>query len=64
MRRSKIILHGYRQLYSIHKNRKHLQNIAKDVETKFDTSTYKLERPLPRRKNKKFFGLMKDELGG
>ena len=40
-----------------------------DVETRFDTSNYKLEcnfieRPLPKEKNKKVFGLMKDELGG
>ena len=28
-------------------------NIAKDVETRLDTSNYELERPLPRGKNKK-----------
>ena len=39
-------------------------DIAEDVETRFDTSNYKLNRPLPKGKNKKVIGLMKDELGG
>ena len=38
-------------------------NIAEDVENKFDTSNYELDRPLPKGKNKKVIGLMKDELG-
>ena len=29
------------------------ENIAKDVETIFDTLNYELSRPLPKRKNKK-----------
>ena len=37
-------------------------DIAKDVETRFDTSNYELDRPLPKGKNKKVIGLMKDEL--
>ena len=45
------------------------KDIAEDVETRFDTSNYELEfnsidRPLPKGKNKKVIGLMKDELGG
>ena len=36
---------------------------AEDVETRFNTSNYKLDRPLPKRKKKKVIGLMKDELG-
>ena len=28
-------------------------DIEKDIETRFDISNYKLDRPLPRRKNKK-----------
>ena len=40
------------------------KNIAEDVETRFDTSNYELDRPLPKGKNKKVIGLMKDELGG
>ena len=37
--------------------------IAEDVETRFDTSNYELDRPLPKGKNKKVIGLMKDKLG-
>ena len=40
------------------------KDIAEDVETRFDTSGYEPDRPLPIRKNKKVIGLMKDELGG
>ena len=39
-------------------------DIAKDVEGRFDTSKYELERPLPKGKNKKVVGLMKNKLGG
>ena len=31
--------------------------IAKDVETRFDTLSYELERPSPKGKNKKVIGL-------
>ena len=37
--------------------------IANDVENRFDTSNYEVNRPLPTGKNKKIIGLMKDELG-
>ena len=40
------------------------KGIAEDVETRFDTSNYELDRQLPKGKNKKGAGLMKDELGG
>ena len=40
------------------------KGIANDVEKSFDTSNYEVNRPLPRGKNKKVIGLMKDELGG
>ena len=39
-------------------------DIAKDVETRFDTVNYELDRPLPKGKNNKVAGLIKDELGG
>ena len=39
-------------------------DIAEDVESRFDTSYYELDRALPKGKNKKVIGLMKDELGG
>ena len=40
------------------------KDIADDVEKRFDTSNYEVDRPLPTEKNKKVIGLMKDELGG
>ena len=40
------------------------KDIDEDVEAKFVTSNYYLERSLPKGKNKKFVGLMKDELDG
>ena len=42
------------------------EDIANDIEKRFDTSNYEVDskRPLPTRKNKKVIGLMKDELGG
>ena len=40
------------------------KDIANDVEKRFGTSNYDCNRPLPIGKNKKFIGLMKDELGG
>ena len=38
------------------------KDIPEDVETRFDTSNYELDRPLPKAKNK-VIGLMTDELG-
>ena len=40
------------------------KDIANDVEKRFDTSNYEVNRPLPIGKNKKAIGLIKDELGG
>ena len=40
------------------------KDIADDIEARFDTSGYVLDRPLPVGKNKKVIGFMKDELGG
>ena len=40
------------------------EDIANDVEKRFDTSNYEVNRPLPTGKNKKVIGLMKDEQGG
>ena len=39
------------------------KDIPKDVETRFDTSNYEVDRPLPKGKEIKIIGLMKDELG-
>ena len=40
------------------------EDIADDVEKRFDTSNYEVNRPLPTRKNEKLIRLMKDVLGG
>ena len=40
------------------------EDIANDVENRFDTSNIEVNRPLPTGKNKKVIGLMKDELDG
>ena len=40
------------------------KDIAEDFETRFDSSNYELDRPLPKRKKKEVIGLMKDKLGG
>ena len=40
------------------------EDIANDVEHRFDTSNFEVSRPLATGKNKKVIGLMKDELGG
>ena len=40
------------------------KDIAEDVETRSDTSNFEIDRPLPKGKNKKVIGIMKDELGG
>ena len=50
-------------IYSI-KTEDFYKDIADDVETRFDTSGYIPDRPLPIGLNKKVIGLMKDELGG
>ena len=39
------------------------EDIPRDVENRFDTLNYELDRPLPKGKNKKVIGLMKYELG-
>ena len=36
------------------------EDIANDIENRFDTSNYEVNRPLPTGKNKKFIGLMED----
>ena len=40
------------------------EDIADDVEKRFDTSNCEVDGPLSKRKNKKVIGLTKDELGG
>ena len=40
------------------------KDISSDIEKRFDTLNYEVNRPLPTGKNKKVIALMKDELGG
>ena len=40
------------------------EEFANDIEKRFDISNYEVNRLLPKIKNKKVIGLMKDELGG
>ena len=40
------------------------QEISEDVEKRFDTSNYEIDRPLPIGKNKKVIGIMNDKLVG
>ena len=55
----------HRQYYSLHKNRRYFYvDIAKDDETRLDTSNYDIDRPIPKVKNKRTIELMKDKLGG
>ena len=53
----------YSLIYSI-KTEEFYKDIADNVETRFDTSGYVPDRPLPVGLNKKVIGLMKNELGG
>ena len=40
------------------------KDIAEDNEIRFDTSSYELDKPLLKGKDKSIIGLMKDEFGG
>ena len=40
------------------------EDIGDDAEKRFDTSNYKINTPLPKGKNKKMIGLMRDKFGG
>ena len=61
----KTLLSGYRQLPCSCKNKDIVyRDIAEDVETRFDTLNFELDRPLSKEKSKKVTDLMKFELGG
>ena len=40
------------------------KDITEDAETRFDMSNFELDRAIPKGKNKKVIGLLKDYLGG
>ena len=59
------MLYGYRDSFIVYvKTDNILKGIGEDVETRFNTSNFEIDRPLPERKNEKVIGLMKDKLGG
>ena len=70
--KTKIVFNGYRQFH-IHNTYRYntvyikaddiFKDIAEDVETRFSTSNYELDRQLPKGKNEKVIWLMKYELG-
>ena len=66
--KSKILLYGYRHFaiwpcrFIVYRKADDIyQDISEDVETRFDTSSYEWDRPLPKGKNEKVIGTMKDE---
>ena len=40
------------------------KDIAEDIETRFGTSNFEINKKLPKGKNEKVIGLIKNELGG
>ena len=60
----KTLFYGYRQFLSYIKAYYVCKDIAENVETRFGTSNYEIDKPLLKVKNKKVIGLMKDELRG
>ena len=48
--------HGHGRLISIIKTEDFYEDISNDVEKRFDTSNYEVDRPLPMGKNKKVIG--------
>ena len=58
--KKQIVLYGFIVRLTIDEIYKY---IAEDVERRFVTSNYELDSSLPKGKNKKVIGLIKDELG-
>ena len=63
--KSVTVLYWYRHCFIVHvKTDDIYKDIAEDVETKFDTSNFEMDRSLPKGKNERVIGIMKDELSG
>ena len=58
------MLYGYRQVHCHVEADNISKGTTEDVKTRFNTSTYGLETPLPKVTNDKVIGVIKDELGG
>ena len=57
------ILYGDKKFHCL-KTDNVYKDIVVDVETRFNTSNYELDRSLPKGKSKKVIGSMKDKIGG
>ena len=57
------MLYGNKQFHCIHKKGDIDKDIAEDVETRFDTSNHRLDRPVLKGKNKQIIRLIKYGLG-
>ena len=63
--KSVTVLYWYRHCFIVHvKTDDIYKDIAEDVETKFHTSNFEMDRWLPKGKNERVIGIMKDELSG
>ena len=58
------MLYGYKQVHCHVKADNISKGTTEDVKTRFNTSTYGLETPLPKVTNDKVISVIKDELGG
>ena len=59
------MLYGYRDSFIVYvKTDNIFKGIGEGVETRFNTSNFEIDRPLPEGKKEKVIGLMKDKLGG
>ena len=56
------VLYGY--MFIVYIKRDIYKDIAEDIEIKFNTSNYELDRPFPKGKNENVIRLMKDKLRG
>ena len=63
MLKNKIVLYGYRCFVVYVKTDDIYKDIVEDIENRLDASSYELERPMSRGKNKKVIDLIKSELG-
>ena len=63
--KSVTVLYWYRHCFIVHVKADDIyKDIAEDVETKFHTSNFEMDRWLPKGKNERVIGIMKDELSG
>ena len=58
-KKSKTILYERRQLHSTHKTKFIYAGIINDVETRYGTSNYELDKPQQKGKDKNVIGVMK-----